>query len=835
MAPATPLHYDLTIEPDLETFTFNGRVLIRAQAAQPVEALRLNTRDLALESCRFSPGGEQGGQPCEFSSDPAAEETVIRLPRAWQGAFSLEIAYSGTINDQMAGFYRSGYEDNGQTRYIAVTQFQESDARRALPCWDHPLHKATFDVTLIIEAGLTAISNEEIQEETLRSDGRRKVRFKTTPKMSTYLLFFGVGDFKIRASPKDPRVRTVVLPGREAYAAYGGEFGRQALGFCEEYYGIPYPLGKMDLIAVPDFAFGAMENWGAITFRENLLLHYPQTTSPLGEVRICEVIAHEIAHQWFGNLVTPEDWKYLWLNESFATYFGYGVVDHFHPDWRIWDQFLDATTEIAMERDAMLENFPIEIPGTTHMAINSSTAPIIYSKGGSILRQVEGFLGPAGFRAGLGRYLRRHAHGNTASHHLWDELGAAAEKPITPLMRSWVEQPGFPLVTVETRENELVLRQQRFSYLPQDHDQTWQIPLKVRLSYASGASEDRELLMTADEQRIPLKESTLNHYLINPDRTGFYRVRYAEPGNLKALGKLAAKGELAPRDRWGLQSDLFALVKVGKVPLGEYLQFVETYFINENAFLPLMGLADNLQRAFLLSPESGRESLRRLAAQVVEQGLAQCGLESAAPLAPPMAILKDRLLSQALIYGSDEATDFAQAQFQKLRSGATVDAAILKSVLLAGALHGDGETLDFLTHRFETAPSEHERTLVLLALGGFSAWELTAQALAYVLENVPDRNRFMPIAAAAGNLAALPHLWDWYRAHIAELETMHPLLYERVIAAIVPSAGLGREAEVKAFFQGYLAQEHPAADAIGLSLEKLEINRRFRAAVSTKK
>ncbi|CAB1079836.1 Leucyl aminopeptidase (EC [Olavius algarvensis Delta 1 endosymbiont] len=306
----------------------------------------------------------------------------------------------------MAGFYRSQYTYQKQSRYIAVTQFEESDARRAFPCIDHPAGKATFEITMDIDPNLVAISNQAIQKEEMLTNGRKRICFERTPKMSTYLVFFGVGEFEITTDQEDSRVRTVTLPGMKPFAEYGMDFGRKSLAYSESYYAINYPLPKMDLIAIPDFAFGAMENWGAITFRENLLLHYPGTTSTSGEERICEVIAHEIAHQWFGNLVTPSDWRYLWLNESFATYFGFGVVDHYYPQWETWQQFLYSQTGTAMVRDALHETFAIEIPGGEHVVINASTAPIIYNKGGSILMQIKGYIGEENFQKGLQHFLK---------------------------------------------------------------------------------------------------------------------------------------------------------------------------------------------------------------------------------------------------------------------------------------------------------------------------------------------------------------------------------------------------------------------------------------------
>jgi len=275
MQPVTAINYTLNLEPDLERFTFRGRVAISLTVAEPVEAIVLNVLDIAIWNCRLQAGDTQ--TRCAFTVIPDKEEVHIRLPEALEGNLTLHIDYQGNINDLMAGFYRSSYTAGEETRHIAVTQFQESDARRAFPCLDTPAQKATFDITLDIQPHLTAISNEAVQQVTDLANGKKRVVFKQTPKMSTYLVFFGVGEFDIQPDRKDLRVRTVTLPGQQDHAAYSLDFGRRALAFSEDYYGIDYPLTKMDLIAIPDFAFGAMENWGAITFRENLLLYYGKT------------------------------------------------------------------------------------------------------------------------------------------------------------------------------------------------------------------------------------------------------------------------------------------------------------------------------------------------------------------------------------------------------------------------------------------------------------------------------------------------------------------------------------------------------------------------------
>ncbi|MBI5062131.1 MAG: M1 family peptidase, partial [Desulfatitalea sp.] len=436
MSHIHPIRYAIHITPDLEQYRFDGQVAIELLADRPVDTIALHLLELAIWKCRLRDG--ESWTDLVFSVDTAKESLAIRLPAPRSGRIDLCIDYQGLINDKMAGFYRSQTSHGGRTFRLAVTQFQESSARQAFPCMDHPLHKAVFDLTMSVPAHLTALANTLPVSEEKLDGGRKRIVFGPTPLMSTYLLFFGVAEFELAQDGEDPRVRLAHLPGMAHTAGLGLEFGRKALRYCEEYYAIPYPLPKLDLIAVPDFAFGAMENWGAITFRENLLLHFPELTSKAGVQRICEVIAHEIAHQWFGNLVTPSDWKYLWLNESFATYFGFGVVAHYHPDWGIWDQFLLTETATALVRDGLRDTIAIEIPGGEHVVINSSTAPIIYNKGGSILRMIQGYIGAEAYQQGVRGYLKQHQYACAESRHLWEAFEQASAQPITAMMQSWI-------------------------------------------------------------------------------------------------------------------------------------------------------------------------------------------------------------------------------------------------------------------------------------------------------------------------------------------------------------------------------------------------------------
>ncbi|CAB5144392.1 Leucyl aminopeptidase (EC [Olavius algarvensis associated proteobacterium Delta 3] len=820
-----PLHYHIRIDTDLDRFRFSGTATIRFHADRPSRYILLNSLELAV--WKVISQEDRGDTPCSFRIDPEKETVAIDLPGERTGEINLRIEYEGLINDRMAGFYRSRYTgDDGGPRYMAVTQFQESDARRAFPCIDHPGVKSVFEVELICDAHLTAVSNTAIQKETGLENDRKRVVFEATPPMSTYLVFFGVAEFDALQDSTDRRIRALAVPKAATYAEFGLEFTRQALQFCEQYYDLPYPLSKLDVIAVPDFAFGAMENWGAITFRENLLLLYPGTTSSAGKERICEVIAHEIAHQWFGNLVTPNDWTFLWLNESFATYFGFGVVDHYYPEWHIWDQFIHTQTEAALKRDALQETFSIEIPGGEHVVINTSTAPIIYSKGGSILRQLEGFIGHDDFQKGLRHYLESHAYGNASSRHLWEAFENISQLPITRMMKSWIEQPGYPMIEVQRDGHLLAITQNRFSYLPGSAESTWQVPVTVRVFPESGDPFDAQMLLDGQHGTIDIGDHVAA-YKINPEHTGFYRVLYRDPVNIEALGARVLTKELPEIDRWGLQNDLHALFCSGLVPLDEYLSFLRVYH-DEDAFLPLISLTSNLFGTFLIADQSAQKRIGAAALAMVEGALARIGYEPDDGESHGTSNLRDQILFQAVLYGSKDAEKRTRTLFDQLTSGSPVHPDILKSIMQSGALFGDGETFDWFEDRLRSTDSEHERLQITSAIGCFRESSLIERALEFTLGTIPDRNKFIPIVAMAANPYAMPHLWTWYTANLERIEAFHPLLYERVVAALIPVCGLDRYDELVDYFNRYMQEKDLARDVIKLSLEKLEINRRIR-------
>jgi tricorn protease interacting factor F2/3 len=569
-----------------------------------------------------------------------------------------------------------------------------------------------------------------------------------------------------------------------------------------------------------------MENWGAITFRENLLLHYPEITSKAGEDRICEVIAHEIVHQWFGNLVSPADWKYLWLNESFATYFAYGVVDHYHPQWDVWEQFLFSQMNTALARDGLQETFPIEIPGGEHVVINTATAPIIYNKGGSILHQIQTFIGDPDFRKGLQHYLNTHQYDCATSENLWESFEAVSNQPVTRIMKSWIEQPGYPVLEVNREENRLFVTQKRFSYLSFPSDQEWIVPITVRVFHRDGGSERLVHLLEGKDANIHLPSDALA-YKVNDGQSGFFRVRYLDNANLQHLGELVSTQSLPPGDRWGIQNDLYAFVRCGQISVKEYLAFLATYS-NEHDFLPLISIRDNLLHAYLTLEGEEKERIASVGKSLLEAALSQIGYEPAPEEKHTTSILRDHILAHAVLYGSGRARDFATSLFEGLLNGRSVHPDLLKSVMQVGARFGDGTTFDWLVRRLESSESEHDRMNILQALAEFRDPQLLDRVLDYALDEVPSRNKFIPLVALASNPDTVPRLWDWYTSRLEDLEQLHPLHYERVIAGIVSIGGLGRESVVRDFFGRYMQEKPLAKDAVKLSLEQLEINSRMR-------
>src|SRR3989454_2667412 len=584
-----PERYSIEVRPDRIRFTFRGEESVTIRVLQPVKTIELNALDLQVTQAALQTGNGPLVSAAKIELLKPAERLRLTFAKSIpKGTATLHLVFDGTLNDELAGFYRSRYTmENGSEGYMAATQFESTDARRAFPCWDEPATKATFDLSLVVPDGMAAVSNTPVAQEKDLGDGTRLVRFAETPRMASYLLAFVVGP--LAAIEGRARTGTKVgvwaLPDRIAHGRWALEESTRILDYLNEYYGVPYPLEKLDHIALQDFAAGAMENWGAITYRERILLFDPATSSAQTRQNIVDVIAHETAHMWFGDLVTMAWWDDLWLNESFATWMGTKTVNALHPEWKMWTQFFGLDTITGLTLDGLRSSHPIEVTVKDPAEIREIFDEISYSKGASILRMLERFLGEAAFRRGLRSYLREHSYGNARTEDLWRALEAASRKPVRAVMGTWTRQTGFPLLDVQvTRkdgEARIALSQARFLYghiLGQPKERTlWKVPVRVA---RAGQRKPTSFLMGKTKASQPLGRSRRrpddDWIKVNAGQSGFYRVNYPNEEWARLRRAVAAK-ELDTPDRIGLQNDAYDLTRAGYLPATTFLELTSEY------------------------------------------------------------------------------------------------------------------------------------------------------------------------------------------------------------------------------------------------------------------
>ncbi len=823
-----PVNYTIHLEPNLDNFVFAGRTDIEIKTEKSVDKVVLNANDLTFRGCKAKK--DEKFYDCEFSFDADKQEITIVLPETMKDTIELTIDYTGNINDLLVGFYRSKYEIEGEKKYVAVTQFEERDARRAFPCFDHPAKKATFAIEFIIAENLKAISNMPIVEEKNLGDGKKLVRFERTPPMSTYLVFLGVGDFEfIEDSSTKPLVRVATTPGKTQYGKFGLEIARQSLTFGEEYTGVKFPLPKCDYIAVSDFAFGAMENWGATLYRENALLVWPGVTSKRGLISVAITVAHETAHMWFGDLVTPKEWKYLWLNESFATFFGNNIiVSHYYPEWKMWDRFIADDFVEALGRDSLIDTMPVELPGEEEASIDAASAPIIYAKGGSILRMlVFSFMGEEHFKNGLNHYLSKYSYSNTTSDQFWAALEEASGKPVKKFAESWIHQSGYPIIEVKRMNNSLVLKQEEFKFLPHKSDKTWLIPIDILLFLENGETKKISTTMQERTMSVAIPEDTIA-FKLNTEQKSFYRVKYTKE-MLNELGRLVKEQRLNPTDSFGIENDFYALVRRGDYSLMDYLTFIEDFYAKETRSLPLDSFIGHLRHAYVMS-ESKREKILSIGKAISENALEVFGFEPKEDETPQDSDTRTVLLWSAFKFGSGKVAEFGAAKFQGILDGKDVHADIRSTILRIGAEVSD-QAMDYFKKRvMEEETPETEKIMITSALGAFNTKEKVFEALKFALDTIPRKNKSITINSASGNLAVVENMWQWFLNNLDELQKLlHPMHFQRVINSIAPVSGLfaHKENDVRTtLLNAPFFDQH--ADAIKMALERLQVNINYR-------
>lgn len=628
-----PSRYELTLEPNLDTATFTGSVDIEVDLVEPLEEIVLNAAELVVTEATiiFLDGT---AHELEVTEDPDTERIsclVLDEP-APAGPATLSFRFDGILNDKLRGFYRSTFTDTeGIERTLATTQFESTDARRAFPCFDEPDFKSVFAVTLVVPDDLLAISNASEVERHRLDDGRVRVRFADTIEMSTYLVAFVVGPLETsRTIDVDGVPLRIVHPlGKGNLTEFALDIGASALRTFTDYYGIAYPGDKVDLVAIPDFAFGAMENLGCITFRETALLVDPDVATQPELERVADVVAHELAHMWFGDLVTMRWWNGIWLNEAFATFMEVLAVDRFRPDWHRWSTFALGRSA-AFDTDALAATRPIEYPVASPADAEGMFDILTYEKGASVVRMLEQHLGPDAFRDGIRRYLGAHAYGNTETGDLWDALGASTGAPVRDIAESWIFQGGHPLVSVRRGDSpdDLVITQRLFRYLASDDTSSWVIPIGLRWADATGTIRELDLRLDAPETIVDL-EAEPAWVIANRGASGFYRTAYAEDlgGALAAVALEVAD----PTERYTLVDDAWAAVVAGSTPISAIVELIRGLATETDlsVWRRIAGVVANLDR--IASPDPvARAAVAGLARQVGEPLLARLG-DSATP------------------------------------------------------------------------------------------------------------------------------------------------------------------------------------------------------------
>src|SRR3984957_11338863 len=572
----TPKRYDIRLTPDLKAFTFQGEVNIAVVVNEATDDVVLNALELEIDKVTAERGGKSVVAKTEL--EPAKERAHLRFAEKLSaGEWTLKIAFRGILNDKLHGFYRSQYQDaSGKAHVAATTQFESTDARRAFPCGDEPELKASYKVTLVVDEDLAAISNGGQESERKLPGGKKEVVFKETIRMSTYLVAFIVGEFDA-TPPVDAGtpLRIVHVPGKESLTGWAKQIGAFSLKYFADYYGLKYPGDKLDLIAIPDFASGAMENLGAITFRETALLADDKTASRAELERVADVVSHENAHMWFGDLVTMRWWNGIWLNEAFATFMEMLAVDAWKPQWKRWESF-GVSRGAAMAIDALKSTRSIEYTVLSPEDCRSMFDVLTYEKGAAVLRMLEQFLGAEVFRKGIAGYLKKHQYNNTETGDLWDALEAASGQPVRSMMDTWIFQQGFPIVSAAPTADGcgLKITQRRFFFAPPENPepQLWHVPVMVRARTDQGA-EVHKLLLTEAETTLQLP-GKIEWALLNEGGHGFYRVRYS-PELLEALTRNRAA--LQPIERFGLVSDTWAATVAGLTPLAEFIKMARLF------------------------------------------------------------------------------------------------------------------------------------------------------------------------------------------------------------------------------------------------------------------
>jgi puromycin-sensitive aminopeptidase len=760
-----PSHYDIEIEPDLDAASFSGTVGIDVDIAKPVSQLVLNAIELDIHEASVTVNGVV--HTAEVALDEATERATLTLDSEIPaGPAHVAISFTGTLNDDLRGFYRSVYKtEDGEEKVIATSQFEATDARRAFPCWDQPDFKATYRVTLIVEDGLMAVSNgAEVSRETLDS-GKVKVSFAQTMKMSTYLVAFIVGELEA-TDPVDvdgTPLRIIAPPGNMHLTSFALEVGAYSLRFFSSYYDIAYPGDKLDMVAIPDFSFGAMENLGCITYRETALLLDTEKATQAETQRVADVIGHEIAHMWFGDLVTMKWWNGIWLNEAFATFAEMKCVDAYKPEWKRWLAFSQFRS-MSQETDALGATRPVELAVESPEEANAMFDVLTYQKGSSVLRMLEQYLGEETFRAGVTRYLKTHAYSNTDTPDLWAALEAESGEPVAEIMDTWIFQGGYPRVSVSTSDDGYRISQEQFRFLGRG-DKTWQIPVLYR------SSEGEAKVVVGDE---PVTIEAGDGLIINAGGEGFYRVNYE--GELLD-GVIERFSNLDPVERYSIVSDSMANVLAGDVMAADFLSLVSRLADEDEIDVWAVALGGLGELDRIVSSDD-REAMQTFVTGLVSQKADELGWAVEDGESERTRAMRGLLLKSLGNLGKDSQTiETARMTFGTDKS---LDPEIADAALSIVAANGSVDDFNGFLETSENAKDPQTKIKHLRAATQIPDKAAAERMFNMVLDGtIRSQDAFWVVALLLGNRDTGAFVWDLITEHWDAVVAAMPVLNVR--------------------------------------------------------
>lgn len=709
-----PTSYQIRLEPDLDNATFSGSIVITCDAAEPTSQIVLNSIELEILTTSVMAGDSTIG--ASFSLDDELQRLTLALDdEVPAGPLQIHATFNGILNDQLHGFYRSTYtDDDGAEHSIATTQFQSTDARRAFPCFDEPDFKATFDISLVVEPELLAIANSAEISATPTPEGKIERTYATTMRMSTYLVAFVVGPLE-QTAPIDVGgvpVTVVHRPGQGHLTSFALESAASALAYFTDYYGIAYPGDKIDMIAIPDFAFGAMENLGCITFREVLLIVDPDTATQPELQRITDVVSHELAHMWFGDLVTMAWWEGIWLNEAFATFMEMKATDNFKPEWDRWTNFGLSRTA-AFATDSLHSTRPIEFAVESPADAEAMFDILTYEKGAAVVRMLEQFLGEEVFRDGIRHYLAKHSFGNTVTVDLWDALEETSGQNVRQIMETWIYQGGYPVIAVDDDGN---IVQNRFVFSGDSADATWSVPVRMR---DTSGTEHRVLLEGGSPLASPTPAAQIA--TLNAEASGFYRSKLSAE-QLHHVGD-NGPGDLSAVERFGLVDDMWALATALQLNVATYLDLLRG-FHDEPSVAVWQRITGSLATIDHLLPADAadkRTEFVAIAHSILRPALDRLGIEAQEDDTENTKEARSTIFEALATTGSDASL---AAAAREIYASSDPDPAMFAAAVNVIAATGSDDEFEVFLDKFTNAESPQDMQRYLYALADFPSAEL---------------------------------------------------------------------------------------------------------------